>query len=294
MKYGSSGKLKAWYQASRPPFFIATLIPLAAGGRLAALDGEWNGLLWGAIVLASFLVHLNTNLSNDYFEYENDKENIGGTRVLQQGLISLKEMRNAIIVFYLLAFLLGMWILLQARTWILLVYILFAALSSLFYTAPPLRYAYRGLGELMVGLNMGPVMVSGTYVAMSGRHSSEAFLYSLPIAVGVAFILFYQSLSDIDSDRDNGKYTLAVRLGETRIHGAILAFSAAEILSMLFLIQASYLQPGALLSLLSAGFAWKISLLWRRRSRLEDLHGQGQFARFFYLFNGLLLLIFMN
>ena len=105
----SSNKLKAWYQASRPPFFIATLIPLAVGGRLASLEGFWNIKMWFAIVLASFFVHLSTNLSNDYFEYESDSQDdsIGGTRVLQQGLISLKEMKSAIIMLYFFAFILG-------------------------------------------------------------------------------------------------------------------------------------------------------------------------------------------
>ncbi len=51
--------------------------------------------------------------------------------------------------------------------------ILFSAFSSYFYVAPPIRYGYHGLGELFVGINMGPVMVAGTYWVVAGAPASN-------------------------------------------------------------------------------------------------------------------------
>lgn len=288
-------KLSAWYQASRPPFFIATLIPLGVGGRLAAIDGHWNGWLWGAIILASFFVHLSTNLANDYFEIDNDSQadSIGGTRVLQQGLITIKEMKFAIIALYAFAFFLGLTIFNHSRSWILIVYILFAALSSLYYTAPPIRYAYRGLGELMVGLNMGPIMVSGTYLAMSGTISYASLLLSLPIGISVAFILFYQSLSDMIVDKNSKKYTLAVRLGRHRIKSMVNVFTALIYASFSILLYFSILNTYSLISIIAFIFIFRIKNLLDPALDWTYLHEKGKYARFFYIIIGLSVLVGM-
>ena len=88
MNPGSS--MKAWIQASRAPFFVATLIPLGLGGALSWRMGAWSLGRWMIVLTASFLVHLATNLANDYFEYfegVDDGDSIGGSRVIQEGKI---------------------------------------------------------------------------------------------------------------------------------------------------------------------------------------------------------------
>ena len=39
---------------------------------------------------------------------------------------------------------------------------------SLGYTAPPLKFVYRGLGEVAVALGFGPLMLLGAYVVQTG------------------------------------------------------------------------------------------------------------------------------
>ena len=82
--------MSAWIQASRPPFFIATLIPLFVGWVLARNAGFHPGRFF-LVVLASFMVHLATNLANDYFDYlegTDAGESIGGSRVIQEGKLA--------------------------------------------------------------------------------------------------------------------------------------------------------------------------------------------------------------
>ncbi len=129
------------------------------------------------VLLASFLVHLCTNLANDYFDYTTGADSgasIGGSRVIQQGKISLLEIRNAMILLYAIAFVCGIWILWVSQVWWLAAAMVFSFFSSLFYTAPPIRYGYLGLGEVFVGLNMGPLMVVGTAAVLEGRFTARA------------------------------------------------------------------------------------------------------------------------
>jgi 1,4-dihydroxy-2-naphthoate octaprenyltransferase len=87
-------------------------------------------------------------------------------------------------------------------------------LVVVFYTAGPLPLSYLGLGEIAVFIFMGPLMVLGTYYAVSGGHSSFAALAGgLPIAFSVAAILHANNMRDLEADRLAHKRTLAVRFG---------------------------------------------------------------------------------
>ena len=155
------------------------------------------------VVFASFLVHLCTNLANDYFDHyagADSGESIGGSRVIQQGKLFPAQIRNAMVMFYTMALMCGAWIVWVSGVLALIPLMLFSFFSSLFYTAPPVRYGYHGLGEIFVAINMGPIMVAGTSAALTGSFSSTDFFVSVPIGIMVAFILYYQSLPDIEDD----------------------------------------------------------------------------------------------
>ncbi len=290
----SGEKWRAWYQASRPPFFVATLIPLLLGATVAHSEGYWNTVRWMVVLLACFLVHLATNLANDYFEYgtgADEGDSIGGSRVLQEGKIKPREIRNALVVLYVAAFFCGLWIVWGSRFWWLAFVMIFAFFSSLFYTAPPIRYGYRGLGEVFVGSNMGPVMVVGTAAALTGHFVPRAFWLSIPIGLMVALILYYQSLSDIEADRSVGKLTLAVRLGTSLAIWGFRIFVAAALLSIVFLVLYGFVDGSALVSLITIVPAYTVDRMIRTTSDWKDLHDRGLPVRLFYLANGAILFL---
>jgi 1,4-dihydroxy-2-naphthoate polyprenyltransferase len=285
--------IKAWYQASRPPFFVATMIPLILGGVLAGVDGHWDTMRWVVMLLASFFVHLNTNLANDYFDHfagVDDGDSIGGSRVIQEGKITPKQIGWAMVILYGLSLCCGLWLLWETRLLILIPIMLFSFFSSLFYTAPPFRYGYYGLGELFVGVNMGPVMVGGTYAVLTGSFSLESILCSIPIALMVAMILFYQSLPDMDIDRSVGKKTIAVRAGKKRSKIIMIFFLAASVLSIMVLVQFKIVHPVAALSLFTTILAMRIVRMIETTPNWVDLHGRGGVVRAFYMVNGLMLI----
>jgi 1,4-dihydroxy-2-naphthoate octaprenyltransferase len=288
------GRFKAWIQASRAPIFVATMIPMTLGLILAGFRNGWRPFRWMVVVLASFLVHLCTNLANDYFDHYAGADSgisIGGSRVIQQGKITPTQLRNAMIIFYSMAFMCGVWIVSVSGVKALIPVMLFSFFSSLFYTAPPVRYGYHGLGELFVGVNMGPIMVAGTSAALAGSFSFNDVCMSAPIAVMVAFILFYQSLSDIDDDVAIGKRTIASRLGYPGAIWGIRMFYTGAILSMCVLAYAELTSVLAYLSVLTSGLAWKIDRMVSSTKDWRELHDKGGVVRKFYLINGVILIL---
>src|SRR5512145_1533363 len=233
-------KVQAWLQASRLPFYVATFIPLFIGWILAIKAGSpaYPGRFF-LVFLGSLMVHLLTNLANDYFDHmvgTDSGKAIGGSRVIQEGKIAPKTMLQVIVSLYVLAFAIAFIIIFGFKLYLLAVPIFFAAFSSYFYVAPPIRYGYHGLGELFVGINMGPVMVVGTYWVIMGHPDWIPLLISIPIGLMVASILYYQSLPDMKTDEAANKRTLAVRLGKRGAFWGLILFFVLIYLSIALLI----------------------------------------------------------
>lgn len=286
-------KLKAWVQASRPPFFVATLIPLTVGAVLAGRQGTLSVPTFLLVLLACFLVHFATNISNDYFDHiqgTDAGESIGGSRVLQEGKISVAELGRAIILLYSVAAMIGFYLTWTLKLWALVPLMSLAFFSSLFYVAPPIRYGYHGLGELFVGVNMGPVMVLGTAWVLLGRVDWTALPITLPIGLSVALIMNYQNLPDIDTDRATGKRTLAVRLGRKGALNLLMALWMGIYGSVAILALVGYLSPVAWCTLLTLPIPIKlrkIALATRDWVKLDDY---GKYVRIFYFINGIILI----
>ncbi len=287
----TGGTLKAWVQASRMPFFVATFIPLFIGWSTAVkATGDARPGRFLLVLLGSLIVHLITNLANDYFDHlvgTDAGESIGGSRVIQEGKISPRVMLRVIITLYLIAFFIAYVIVFHFGLHLLAIPILFSAFSSYFYVAPPIRYGYHGLGELFVGINMGPVMVAGTYWVVAGAPALEPLLVSIPVGIMVASILYYQSLPDMKTDRAAGKMTLAVRLGRKGAFRGLIVFFILIYGSILWLIVAGLLSPWALASLISLLLVIKLIriVLGTDDWVLLDLHGK--YVRMVYFICGL-------
>lgn len=216
---------QAWWQASRPPFYITTLVPLGLGFAAAAkFSGQARWGLFMLILFGSFVVHMATNLANDLFDHVQGVDagpNIGGSRVIQEGKISARALALALVILYGLGLMSAIIIVNISGRPVLWLLIVFAALSSFFYVAPPIKYGHRALGELFVFINMGLIMTGGAFLALTGVWDRPVLALALPVSFMVAGILYYQSLPEIDTDLAAGKRTLANVLGRER---ATMAF----------------------------------------------------------------------
>ncbi len=286
--------LKAWIQASRAPFFVATFIPLFIGWSMAikaagtARPGRFLLVLFGSLI-----VHLITNLANDYFDHLLGADagvSIGGSRVIQEGKISPKTMLRVIIALYVIAFIIAFIIIFGYRLHLLAIPIFFAAFSSLFYVAPPIRYGYHGLGELFVGINMGPVMVVGTYWVITGAPALAPLLVSIPVGFMVASILYYQSLPDMETDRASGKITLAVRLGRKGAFRVLIIFFVVIYGAIIALVLMGLVSPCALISLATIAIFVKLVRIVPRTEDPVLLDAYGRYVRIIYFISGLAII----
>jgi 1,4-dihydroxy-2-naphthoate polyprenyltransferase len=221
-------KLFSWLVITRAPFLTATIVPVITAAAWVVSQGYIQPFPWSLFLLAfigAIALHISANTFNDYFDWKSGTDPAnneyfspfsGGSRSIELGLISEKNLLLVAWIALGVATLAGLPILL-ARGLPLLLFGLVAAFSVYFYTAPPLRLAARkGLGELLVGLNFGPLLVAGTVFAISGIVTWQAFFIGLPIGLLTTAILWINQFPDMASDASTGKHNLVVLLGKQR------------------------------------------------------------------------------
>ena len=229
----------------RIPFLQATIIPVVLGGVIAwqSLAGKlfhWD--LFFLTILGASLIHIATNMLNDYFDYKSGNDLMvkhqnpfaGGGRILTAGLISPSKHLAVSLSSLVIGCLIGFYLILAQALTMLLWLGLVGVISAYFYVGPPLKLAYRGVGEIIVGLNFGPIMTLGSYYVLTGSWSLAAltkpFLASLPIGLLIAAVLWINEFPDVDADRAVGKKTLVLRLGYLRSISVFITFLAASYL----------------------------------------------------------------
>lgn len=286
--------IMAWVQASRLPFYVATFIPLLIGWTMAmkstGMVRPWRFVL---VFLGSLTVHLITNLANDYFDHlggTDAGQAIGGSRVIQEGKITPKTMFRVIVSLYIFAFAIAFIIIFGLKLYLLAIPIFFAAFSSYFYVAPPIRYGYHGLGELFVSINMGPIMVVGTYWVITGHPGWTPFLISIPVGLMVALILYYQSLPDMETDAAVHKNTLAVKLGKKGSFAGLIIFFVLIYLSIALLIAYGLLSWYSLTFLASIPLVVKLISIVVRTDDWVLLDQYGKYVRMVYFICGLAII----
>lgn len=207
-------------RATRAPFLSATFAPVLLGLAVAARAGILEPVTALITLVAASAVHLGLNVANDVFDTLQGADDAnttptkfsGGSRVLQNALVSIREMSMLAAACYGLAIALGVVLLIQRGSPELVAIAVLGLFISLAYTMPPLKLVYRGLGEISTAIGFGPVMLLGTYVVQSrGVISAEAALLSIPVALFVAMILYVNEIPDRAGDSKVGKRTLPVR-----------------------------------------------------------------------------------
>ncbi|MBK9545675.1 MAG: 1,4-dihydroxy-2-naphthoate octaprenyltransferase [Dehalococcoidia bacterium] len=205
---------KTWFQASRPFSFTAAVVPSLVGSLLSA-DQTFS--LWKAVlaILGSVFFLAGTNFVNDFYDHRkgaDGPESLGMAGFIQRGLLSPKSVLVAGFACFAAGAGIGI-VLCLASGWELFFIGVASALAGFLYTGWPLHLAYIGLGEIVVFLFMGPIIVMGASFVQVEEFTWQAFAASLPIAFLVAAILHANNLRDIEVDRKAQKRTVATVIG---------------------------------------------------------------------------------
>lgn len=222
-------KIGAWLKGMRLQFYPMTWLAYTAGALAAApADGVFDNPLFWLGYLCLFLLEVATVLVNEAVDFPSDRNNrffstfTGGSRVLVEGLLSLRELRIGIAVALVGFLAASAWVLYLTPASASPVLSVLGAMTILAigYTAPPLKLSYRGLGELDVAVTHSIGVILCGYVFLGGAwNDALPWLLSLPLLLAIMPSITLSGIPDLEADAAAGKRTLAVRLGQ---RGALL------------------------------------------------------------------------
>jgi 1,4-dihydroxy-2-naphthoate polyprenyltransferase len=216
------GSLAAWVQAVRLQFVPPSFIPVTLAAAMAwARYSVFDPIALILVVAGVTVHHFGLNMLDDILDHLHavdrdwgDEKNpyTGGSGVLTEGLLSVRQLKRGVVFCY--AFTIGIWLYLgYDKGWPVFGIGAIGILSSIFYTAPPVKFAYRGFGELGLLVNFGPVLVLGSYYVQRGTLDMEPLVVSFVPGFLMWSMIVINEIPDYEEDRQSGKMTLVARFG---------------------------------------------------------------------------------
>ena len=261
---------KTWWRAFRFHYSSASFMPGILGGMIAwTIDGEFHAGYFLLVMLGLLLNHLALNMTDDYYDFRHlvdvfsdDKENpyTGGSGTLSAGLIQPKRMRQVFTVFYGIAIAIGLFLAMRRGTFVLFL-LAFGFFCAFFYTAPPIKFGYRGLGEVTQLLCFGPGVGLGAYYVQAQRISWEAFWGTLPFGIMLFSMITINEIPDYFEDQKGGKRNLVVRLGREKGVGLFILSLLSAYGAILAGVVVGKIPVLGLISLLTLPVAYKTILI---------------------------------
>jgi 1,4-dihydroxy-2-naphthoate octaprenyltransferase len=247
--------LPQWVAGARPRTLPNSIVPVLVGTGLAT--GLGHACWWRAAValLVALLLQVGVNFANDYSDgiRGTDEERVGPMRLVGSKVAPPKQVLAAALGCFLLAAVAGL-VLAAVTTWWLLLIGAAAIAAAWFYTGGSRPYGYRALGEISVFVFFGLVSVVGTaYVQLEGL-PWVLWVASVPVGLLSCAMLVVNNLRDIPTDREAGKRTLAVVLGDGRTR---LLYAACAVLAFCCVPVVAVSRPWAMLTLMGA--LWGLS-----------------------------------
>ncbi len=259
---------KKWFIATRPWSFVMTIVSVSFAAVLALKFETFDAALYLLTLAGLILSHAATNLLNDYYDVKYGVDRIDSPtsryrpHPLLMGEVSSRSFLSAIYITYGLAILIAGF-LTFVRGPLILLFTGIGLFASVFYTAPPIAFKYRALGEPAVLLVWGPLMVGGSYFTISGELSAVPFLASLPIGILVLSVLLANNLRDVEYDRKVVRATLPILLGARKGLTVYAAFLTSAYVLTIALIFANMLSVFSLSTMVTAPIALRLIRTFR-------------------------------
>ncbi|MBK6511386.1 MAG: prenyltransferase [Haliea sp.] len=225
-----------FWRLADPKISITSVASMAIGAALAARDGYFSWYWLGVMGLAMFCMEVAKNAWGDVYDYDSgtdlavkpeDRTDFsGGKRVLVDKILTRKQTWAIALLFGGAGLALGalmVFVREPSLFWLGSV----ALVLGWSYHGPPLRLAYRGLGELDVVLCYGPLIALATYALLTHQFHMDVIWASLPLGLFIAAFLWVNEFPDYAADRSVGKNNLVVQLGRQR---------ASRVLPLIYLL----------------------------------------------------------
>lgn len=221
-------KIKFWFTNARPISLPQSMLPALTAVALSAGTGHFSWIAAVACVFGVMFAHLGMNLLDDWFDYYKGSgearkkvanEGFRGRMTKYPYLISgeatPKQLLVAVCVFLGIAALMGC-VVLAIRGWMILWWMLVGFIIGFSYSGGPLKLGFRGLGELVIFVMFGPLMMTGVYYAITGEVTPKIAWLSTSVGLLVTNIVYTHSVLDAVPDQKMGKFTMAHLMGSDK------------------------------------------------------------------------------
>ena len=228
--------LKTWFNETRPPFLLLTPITYSVGIASAYIVGSFDVFRALLGLVGVLLAHISINVINDYFDYKSGLDFTtkptpfsGGSGMLISGTLQAKDVYRFAMGSLIIGSAIGLYFA-YTMGWMLLPLVAATAISIYFYT-PAFSHWY--VGEIITGINFGPLMVLGGYFIMTGQYSYNALAAGVIPGILVGTLLFLNEFPDMEADKGVGRKNVVISLGlekASRIYVALIAATYAWVL----------------------------------------------------------------
>ncbi|HET7267016.1 MAG TPA: NAD(P)H-dependent oxidoreductase [Oleiagrimonas sp.] len=224
-----------WLMALRLQFYPMSWAAYTIGAlAIAGADVFRTAVYWWGY-LCLFALEAATVFANEYFDYESDRNNCaagpfnGGSRMLVEHKLDFRNLRHGIAVALTAAVVCAAFAIeLASAPGTVTVLLAVVFVLTLGYTTPPLKWCYRGLGELDVAVSHSFMVLLVGYLLQGGLWwTATPWLLALPICVSILPAIILSALPDHHADIQAGKGTLPVRLGARAATWLALALTIA-------------------------------------------------------------------
>ena len=211
---------RAWLLAARPKTLTGAAVPVMIGVALAYADaaayveGTFSWVAAALCFLFAFIMQVDANFINDFFDFakgaDDAETRLGPPRACTQGWVRLDSMKRAIALTTCAACVVGLPLVWYGGLEMILVGLLCVVFCFLYTT----HLSYLGLGDVLVVVFFGIVPVCISYYIQLHTCTWQVFLASLACGLVIDGLLLVNNFRDRDTDRQVGKTTLVVRIGE--------------------------------------------------------------------------------
>ncbi len=276
-------KLITLFHASRPKFLVASAAPILVGSCLGyATAGSFNWPLFILALLAIMAIHSGANMANDFFDHlsGNDLANknptpfSGGSRYIQQGILSPKTILLTALVALAVGSALGVVIILLTRSLFILILGLIGLLGGFFYTAPPVQLGYRYIGEFVIALLFGLFPVYGSYFLQTEMIDTVPLLPAFIVGILIFLVILVNEFPDLKADAAVDKKTLVVHFG---VPVSIWIYRIALVVSFLIAAAAMMIYRSMFFAGLFYLITLPIAVLAIKSANKKDLAKPGQY-----------------
>lgn len=252
--------------------------PVAVAVGLAVRDGVFAPLPVLAAFVAGWLIQFAGVVTDNYenlVRQPDDREHPELVEAVRNGVLSLPDLRNTIVVCYGLALLAGLYLVRVGGPPVLVIG--FASiLASWAYSAGPCSVGRLGLADPLFFLFFGVVSVVGTYYVQAAASGTPAFpltafAVSLPVGALITNILIIDDIRDREFDRVKGKNTVAVRFGVRWSRVEFVALAAFAYVAPVWLWAGLGFDAWSLLPLVTLPFAVALAHAVCTRDRFAEL-----------------------